>query len=207
MIRSFILAFACVAALAPSALAQQAATQPPPIDQMSTQQLRDAVGRLRPYVMNGGVRPSQAPGCESAESRQLDFWLGEWDVSPSGSTAVLAESSITLHDQGCVIIENWRPLMGAHGFSINVYDATDQQWHQTYAGAGGRRSVYAGAYTDGAMRLGMVTGAPGTQRMSYQRMDENTVRQWGERLDPATNTWVGTFDFTYRRRAGTAFAR
>ncbi|GAN00492.1 hypothetical protein U91I_04158 [alpha proteobacterium U9-1i] len=177
---------------------------------MTTQQLRAAVTRLRGYVMNGGVAPTRPAGCTSPESRQFDFWIGEWDVSPSGQdNMVLAESSITLHDQGCVIIENWRPPTGSHGRSINIYDSVDQQWHQTYAGAGGRRAVYAGAFADGVMSLRNMgapaaNAPPGDRRMNFRAVDQNTVRQWGERFDQATNAWVVTFDFTYRRRPNTS---
>ena len=191
------------------ATAQQAPQAPPDPASMSRQQLRDEVTTLRRIVQSGAVRPQRPPGCTSAESRQFDFWLGEWDVSPSVATSgiIVAESSITSHAQGCVIMENWRPLRGAHGLSINSYDTTDSAWHQTYVDATGGRTEYKGVLHDGVLAMDNLTAAQGSapvqSRMSFQRIDDNTVRQWGEQFDPATNAWTSQFDLTYRRRAGT----
>lgn len=199
--------------LAAPAFAQTAAPQPPQppaADAMSRQQLRDEVTRLRAITQNNAVLPRRPAGCTSSESRQFDFWLGEWDVGPSGSTsgATIAESSITLADQGCVIIENWRPFGGAHGHSLNIYDPTEQHWHQSWMSAGPLRTEYRGAFTDGVMSLETLTPVPGVPegartRMNFQALDANTVRQWGDQFDEATQTWTVTWDLTYRRRAGT----
>ncbi len=204
--------FGLVLAVAPALAQQPQAQQPPAVESMSRQQLRDEVTRLRPIVNNRMVQPRRPAGCTSAEARQFDFWLGEWDVSPSQVTsgAIIAESSITSVAQGCVMMEHWRPFAGAHGHSINSYDATDQKWHQSYADATGLRTDYAGTFHDGAMYLDMLNpppsangAAPAPQRMNFQALDANTVRQWGESFDAATNAWTITFDLTYRRRAGT----
>ncbi|MEZ5995204.1 MAG: hypothetical protein R3C25_05575 [Hyphomonadaceae bacterium] len=200
-----------LSALPALAAAQQQAQQPPEPSTMSRQQLREEVTRLRGLVQGRAVLPQRPAGCVSPESRQFDFWIGEWDVSPSGSTtgATVAESSITSRDQGCVIMEEWRPFGGGHGHSINNYDADAQRWHQTWVDSTGRRTEYAGTFENGVMYLDDVAGTgpgatPGQRaRMNYQALDANTVRQWGETLDPATNTWTVTWDLTYRRRAGT----
>ncbi|MBY0563546.1 MAG: hypothetical protein K2P58_05090 [Hyphomonadaceae bacterium] len=39
-------------------------------------------------------------------------------------------------------------------------------------------------------------------RMKFQAIDANTVRQWGEQLNPGATEWTVTWDLTYRRRAG-----
>jgi hypothetical protein len=164
--------------------------------------------RLRAIVHGRAVLPRRPGGCLSPESRQFDFWLGEWDVSPTGSTSgvTLAESSITAHDQGCVIIEHWRPFGGGHGHSINMYDAADGKWHQTWADANGLRTEFAGAVdSDGVLRFDMLGSVQplGRRRMNFQRIDENTVRQWGDRAPDGGVEFVIEWDFTYRRRAGT----
>jgi hypothetical protein len=211
MVRASILTLAIIlGSPAAPVWAQSGAAQAPPApEQMTRQQLRDAVTRLRAVVQNGGVTPQRPAGCVTPETRQFDFWLGEWDVSATGSTIVVAESSITSHDQGCVMLEYWRPFRGAHGHSINSYDTTDQKWHQTWVDATGRRTEYAGTFHDDVMYLDNLSGPPpgapqGTRaRMNYQRIDENTVRQWGENFDQAANEWKVSWDLTYHRRAGT----
>lgn len=198
------------AALSVSASAQQAPPPPEPTS-MTRQQLRDEVIGLRAIVQNRAVTPQRPPGCSSAESRQFDFWLGEWDVSPTTSTTgvIVAESSITLTDQGCVILEEWRPFGGAHGHSINIFDAIERRWRQAWADATGRRTEYAGAVdTSGVLRFDNLSpteagAAPGRRRMNFQRIDENTVRQWGDVYDEGAQFWTIEWDLTYRRRAQT----
>ncbi|HRP10653.1 MAG TPA: hypothetical protein PLK37_06440, partial [Terricaulis sp.] len=168
--------------------------------------LIDELTDLRAIVQGGAVRPQRPGGCTSAEHRQLDFWLGEWDVSPSVSSGVIvAESSITAHDQGCIVMEHWRPLRSGHGHSMNVYDAADGAWHQMWVDSNGRRTAFRGNFAEGIMRLDVTNAAAGAPRtrMSYRALDANTVRQWGEQFDPAANAWNTTWEFIYRRRAGT----
>ena len=209
MTRTALIALAFIIAPGLAAAQTQAQEQPQAPERMSRRALNEEVTQLRRIVQGRAVRPQRPEGCASAESRQFDFWLGEWDVSPSGASVTVAESAITLHDQGCVIIEHWRPFGGAHGHSINIYDANEGRWRQTWADATGRRTEYAGALDGEVLRFDDVSGTgPGAQegvrgRMNFQRIDADTVRQWGENFDAASNAWTVTWDLTYRRRAGT----
>ena len=61
--------------------------------------------------------PPAAPppvNCADADHRALDFWVGDWDVLPAGSTTVLAKSKIE-KIVGCqrVLSPDRRP--GRHG--------------------------------------------------------------------------------------------
>ena len=38
------------------------------------------------------------------------------------------------------------------------------------------------------------------RRINFRRIDNDNVRQWGERLDSATHNWIQFFDVTYHRR-------
>ncbi len=209
MTRALILAAISLALLPAGSYAQ---TAPPAPETMSRQQLRDEVAQSRRIIGARAVRPQRPAGCTAPETRQFDFWLGEWDVSPSVSTTgvTVAESSITLHDQGCVIIEHWRPFGGGHGHSINMYDAGDRKWHQTWADSNGQRTEFAGAVDEAGVLRFDVLGAPqqgqplGRRRMNFQRLDQNTVRQWGDLAPEAGGDLVIEWDFTYRRRAGAA---
>src|SRR5262245_20295503 len=92
---------AIVLCAAAPAFAQQQQQQPEDPRTMSRGELVQELTTLRAIVQGGAVRAQRPAGCTSAESRQLDFWLGEWDVSPPNSAVVVAESSISVHDQGC----------------------------------------------------------------------------------------------------------
>lgn len=192
-------------AVASAQSAQQQQASPAP-SSMPRQALENEVERSRAIIQGGAVVSQRPAGCTSAESRQFDFWLGEWDVSPGQSPVLIAESTISLHDQGCVILENWRPFRNAHGHSINIYDATEGKWRQTWADASGTRTEYSGSVdADGVMRLDNLSpaqqgAAQARQRMNFQRVDANTVRQWGEAFDAAQQAWTTTWSFIYRRR-------
>ncbi len=187
--------------------AQQAPAAPDPAH-MSNEQLQAEVRKLRALTDNGAVTSQRPAGCGASEQRQFDFWLGEWDVSETGAAAVEAESSITLHDQGCVILEYWRPFQGASGHSINGYDKAAKIWRQTWIDATGRITAYGGTMLDGTLYLDNLTAetsgaAAGRRRMNFRAIDANTVRQWGELLDEKSGKWSIAWDLTYRRRAGT----
>jgi len=189
---------------APGALAQTAPAAPADPHAMSRRDLEAEVRAQRPYLRYSGVVAANRPvGCREPESRQFDFWLGEWEVSPTGASMILAESSITLADQGCVVLEEWRPFSGASAHSISAYDAASGRWRQAYAGSGGGWTLYSGRVDGGVLRFDNESSADGQrQRMNYQRLDADSVRQWGETFDAARGAWTVTWDFTYRRRPG-----
>lgn len=190
------------------AQAQTPAIRPDPT-KMSRADIESEVVLLRKLEANGAVVQQRPAGCTTPENRQFDFWLGEWDVSNTGSTALVAESSITLVDQGCVILEQWRPFQGASGHSINGYDATAKEWKQTWIDATGRITPYAGTMQDGTLFMDDRSDVSPAgvkfkkRRMNFRPIDANTVRQWGEGWDEAKQAWTITWDLTYRRRAGT----
>ncbi len=184
--------------------------QPPPPDpaSMARADLEAEVKKLRGLALAGAVARQRPTGCTTVDQRGFDFWLGEWDVSATGSTDLVAESSITLHDQGCAIVESWRPFQGASGHSINGYDVVAKQWSQTWIDATGRVTHYAGPVHDGTLAMDVIDSAPAfggkftRNRMNFRPVDANTVRQWGEGYDPSKQAWVTSWDLTYRRRAG-----
>jgi hypothetical protein len=206
--RRFVAALAIALLFAPATTAQTPPQLPDP-DRMSRAALQAEVRAARPYLQFGGVNAGRPAGCVTPEHRQLDFWIGEWDVSPAGSTMVVAESTIRPLDQGCSIFEEWRPFAGAGGHSISSFDGADGAWHQEWVDGNGQRTPFVGRFADGVMRLDNLAAPPPNapsglrRRMNYQAIDANTVRQWGEQYDAASQGWVVTWDFTYRRRAGT----
>ena len=190
-------------------LAGAVAPAPPDPASMDRAALEAEVRAARPLIQNGGVTPQRPAGCSSADSRQFDFWLGEWDVSPTGQSFLVAESTISVVAQGCAILENWRPLQGPHGYSINSYDSSDKLWHQEYVDASGVRAPYVGGVTDGIMHMDNLGSLPPNappglkRRMSFQALDANAVRQWGESSRDGKE-WNISWDLTYRRRPGSS---
>ncbi len=149
------------------------------------------------------IPPALPPACTGPEHGQFDFWIGEWTVTPTGKTNIVASSLIEKLYGGCAIRENWMPLKGTPGGSLNNYVREDGRWHQTWVDAGNSRVEFVGGMIDGKMVLsGFWKGVigPGKDaliRMTYSKNADGSVRQHGERSTDHGLTWSTNFDFTY----------
>lgn len=143
------------------------------------------------------------PCLYSAEAKQFDFFVGEWTAFNSQGRAV-GTSYIQRIANGCGVLENWRDGFGNEGKSINFYDAGDQKWHQYWMGSNGVPARYAGVYRDAAIRYEgetkVVNGVKTLARLTFFRVDENTVRQLAENSTDDGKTWTATYDFKYVRK-------
>jgi len=147
------------------------------------------------------------PSCTSAQHRQFDFWVGRWDVYPTGKDKVVAHSLIENLYSGCVVRENWMPLKGTDGGSLNTYDPEDKRWHQVWMDAANGRVSFDGGFQDGKMVLtgnwrgAQTPGQDGLVRMTYSKLDGGAVRQFGEISTDQGKNWKPFFDFTYKPSA------
>jgi len=145
------------------------------------------------------------PACTAAEHRQFDFWVGEWTVTPTGKPNTVANSVIENLYGGCVIRENWMPLKGTPGGSLNNY--ADGRWHQTWVDSSNARVEFAGGLAGGEMVLlgyWKDVNGPGQSaliRMTYSKNSDGSVRQHGEQSTDHGLTWSTNFDFTYHPKA------
>lgn len=149
------------------------------------------------------------PPCAAPEFRQFDFWVGRWDVYPTGQEKMVAHSLIERLYGGCAIRENWMPLQsGGDGGSLNNYVPGDPGWRQTWLDASGARVEFRGGWDGKAMVLtGMWAGVlgPGKDalvRMTYTKGADGSVRQFGEASTDGGKSWATNFDLTYRPASG-----
>lgn len=148
--------------------------------------------------------PPPPTACDSEGYAGFDFWVGEWDVYPNGKDRLVATSRIERKHNGCAVIENWMPLRGAGGTSLNHYDAAAGRWFQKWVGSSPGAVEFEGGVVDGTMVLtGFWPGAngPGQDalvRMSYSKDEEGNVRQHGEASTDHGLSWQTSFDFIYR---------
>jgi len=169
----------------------------PPHDKLS------AVATLAALLATSGAVLAQTPtppppACQSAEYRQFDFWIGEWEVFlPGGKKA--GDSRIESIAAGCALLENWSGIGGFSGKSLNSYDSDDKRWHQSWVDSSGSRLELAGSYADKRMVL---SSAPGTtvQRIAWSINDDGSVRQLWESSVDGGKTWAVQFDGKYVRR-------
>ena len=146
--------------------------------------------------------PARPPACETAEHRQFDFWVGRWDVYPTGTTQLIAHSLIERLYAGCAIRENWMPLGGTGGGSLNSYRPSERRWRQVWTDSANGLADYSGGMEGEAMVLtGTATQPDGTRslvRMRYSRGADGSVRQEGSGSTDGGQTWQSRYDFTYR---------
>ena len=138
------------------------------------------------------------PACQTAEYRQFDFWLGEWEVFlPGGKKA--GDSRIESIAAGCALLENWSGNGGFSGKSLNSYDSEDKRWHQSWVDSSGSRLELVGSYADKRMVL---SSAPGStvQRIAWSVNDDGSVRQLWESSVDGGKAWAVQFDGKYVRR-------
>lgn len=144
-----------------------------------------------------------SPPCAAAEHRQLDFWLGEWNVFQVGDNTPVGTSRIESVMGGCGIGEHYEapkaPGGAYSGTSYSGYDRKDGQWHQMYVDTNGNVSWYTGTL-EGA---NMVLRAPGKngslQRMEYRPHGDGSVEQIGTVSTDGGATWQPGYDYIYRK--------
>lgn len=139
--------------------------------------------------------------CDSAQHRQFDFWLGEWQVTtPDGRVA--GTNRIERAFDGCVLHERYDTGRGYRGASFNMYDAGRDTWHQTWVDNGGTLLRLEGGLRDGLMVLEGVTldddGNPVAHRIIWTPYDDGTVRQLWQVTDASGEQSVA-FDGLYTR--------
>lgn len=146
------------------------------------------------------TRRNQHPCGNAPEYRQLDFWLGEWDVEQGGQK--IARSSIQLILDDCVVFENYEAA-SYRGKSFSVWSSTDKRWEQYYTDTAGLARFFIGALEDGKMVLTTQfdrNGAKVTNRMTYSKEGSDRVRQFIETSLDGGKTWAAGYDGMYVRR-------
>ena len=146
--------------------------------------------------------PAAPAGCTSAEHRQFDFWVGDWEVRKLDGT-VVAHNRIEKEHGGCVVHENYTNTSGYSGESLNAYDASRKVWHQSWVDNGGLLLLLEGGLRDGNMVLeGKTTGADGKEtrhRITWTPNADGSVRQFWQSTD-AKGEWTTAFDGRYVRK-------
>jgi hypothetical protein len=151
------------------------------------------------------VQGQPANACAAAEHRQFDFWVGRWDVYATGTQTLVAHSLIESLYGGCAIRENWMPLKGAGGGSLNLYERKAGRWHQEWVDSSGSRVSFDGRLQGTAIVLtgpsanAAGPGKAGLVRMTFTPQPNGDVRQQGEVSVDEGKNWAASFDFTYRK--------
>ncbi|GAA0280207.1 hypothetical protein GCM10009127_21690 [Alteraurantiacibacter aestuarii] len=157
-------------------------------------------------AQNSATSPSPQP-CASEAHGQFDFWVGEWDVFPNGGGDQVARSSIQRLHNGCAVREQWMPLQGQGGSSLNRLDVETGRWHQLWIDSSGTTVEFEGGLVGDVMVISGYwadingPGVDGLVRMSYTPNADGSVRQYGQVSFDHGLTWQDSFDLVYRPRA------
>jgi hypothetical protein len=80
---------------------------------------------------SGDLKHPPGNPCFTAHHGEFDFWRGEWNIrNPAG--VMTSTSVITRELDGCVIMEDFIANGGFQGQSLNIYDARDDRWYQSF---------------------------------------------------------------------------
>jgi tetratricopeptide repeat protein len=176
-------------------------------------------GQMRPVVLSSSeftqwkddaefqkLVEKMAP-CRSAEYRQFDFWVGDWDVqAPNGAS--VGHNLVTLEQEGCLLVEHWTASSGGQtGTSFNYYDVRDKKWHQLYldnSGNAGAFPAMAGSLVDGKMVLLTDETQKTVWRWKWYVLGPGKVRQMAEQSSDGEKTWSVVWDSVYVKIQGAA---
>jgi hypothetical protein len=142
--------------------------------------------------------------------RQFDFWVGEWDAyALNGKKA--GDSRITLILDSCIILEEWTSTAATKGLtysgkSFNTYNATTNQWQQTWVdNVGGSTEYLEGKLDNNKMifrtrPFAFSKDTMAIRKLTFFNLGLDRVRQLGEISKNNGSTWTTEYDLEYRRK-------
>jgi hypothetical protein len=148
--------------------------------------------------------PDSEPCSANSPSRQLDFWLGDWNITypgaPGGST-----SKVSLSLDKCELVETWDDGQGHKGENRFAYNYENKSWRGMFADNRGHVHVFVdGQVSDGSAEfLGPSRGPNGEtipHRIKVFRVSADKVKQVWEKSADNGATWTTVFQGEYSRK-------
>ena len=147
--------------------------------------------------------------CAGPEFRQLDFWVGVWDVrwdATANQAAGNGTNTITRQLGNCVIQEHFEggpTTSGMIGHSVSTYHASPRLWRQTWVDNQGGYFALTGGPTDDRRFILENTrlreGAP-YLRMVFEEITPNSLTWRWQRSRDSGATWEDSWVIYYTRR-------
>jgi hypothetical protein len=149
------------------------------------------------------------PPCSAPEFRQLDFWVGEWDVrweAVQGIPAGQGTNTITRAFGNCVIQEAFdggASTGNLIGHSVSTYHAPMQRWRQTWVdNQGGYFALVGGREGDDFILVSSrVADNTPLQRMVFTDITPQSLTWRWQSTPDAGQTWSDRWVIHYTRRA------
>lgn len=140
--------------------------------------------------------------CTSEQASQMDFWLGEWELSWEGGQG---SNTITKEFGGCVIMENFdgQPGMDFRGMSVSIYNPNIDAWQQTWVDDQGSYFALTGGLQGEQFILeceNIRDGQPVQLRMVFYNITPNSLDWDWQRFNKETETWENNWQIHYQRK-------
>ena len=143
-------------------------------------------------------------GCDSPESRQLDFWVGDWELTyVAGGKEAKSRNRITKVLGGCAVLEEFTGAPGSKldGRSYSTYDRATKRWKQTWVDNTASYLDFDGATVDGDMafvRTVTKDGKTTHQRMVWRDVKPDSLT-WLWQSSPDAKAWTTQWEIAYKR--------
>lgn len=152
---------------------------------------------------NGLAAVDHNPCATNAENRRLDYWLGNWKIGATGSSAT-AHSTVSLSLDKCLVVENWDGGRGHDGQNFFGYSADDKNWYGMFADNEGRVHVFtSGKVASGTAEFDGASRGPNGEsvlnRVKIIRLNANKVEQTWQKSTDNGATWNVVFRGEYSR--------
>jgi hypothetical protein len=143
--------------------------------------------------------------CSSEAYRQLDFWVGDWDVRLQDGTLAgrdVVEKSL----DGCLVLEHWTDGRQNRGESVFYVHPGTKTWKQVWVTGSGsvkEKQMTAAPQPRAVSFAGesfLPDGTAMPDRTTLIRLANGTVRQIIEQSRDGGKTWQTTFDAVYTLR-------
>ena len=147
--------------------------------------------------------------CSTPEQAQLEFWVGDWDLTWPGNKPGDVDhgtNHIIRALDGCVVQEAFSAEQSGHlrGMSVSLFDSTAHKWKQTWVDNEGAYLDFVGEFRDGQMVLArefnVSDGSRVIQRMVFKNITANELDWSWERSTDAGKTWQVVWPIHYKRR-------
>jgi hypothetical protein len=149
--------------------------------------------------------------CAAPQQKQLEFWVGEWDLTWPGDKPGELEhgtNSIRRLLDSCVVQENFSggDAMHLRGMSLSIFDTGSGKWKQTWVDNEGGYLDFVGEFKGGQMILARNAVRPdGTkviQRMVFKNITANEFDWNWEASKDGGKTWEVVWPIHYKRKTG-----
>lgn len=151
-------------------------------------------------VVNHNAHP-----CDDPEFTQFDFWIGDWDVTATGTGVRQGTSHIAKEMGGCVVWENWSSAGSPYfGKSYNTYNVNLKRWEQYWVDNFAGVMFFHGNLRDGVMDywtddVAQAGGGTLLRHLQFFNLGSGKVRQFSQGSTDGGKTWNVEYDLTYTK--------